>query len=60
MSSTRPLIRNQTLTFHGLALKFPSLSHYLKLALSSRDLPLFYDRPRASLAGSFVLIYFLY
>ena len=44
----------------GLALPVPSLFHFAKLALSSRALPLFYDRPSASLVGSLVLIPFLY
>ena len=60
MSSARPLISQQTLMFRGLALPVLSLSHFLKLSLSTRDLPLFDNRPRASLVGSFFLIPFLY
>ena len=49
MSSESPLIKMMMLTLRGLDLGVPSSSHLLKLALSSRALLLFQDRPLASL-----------
>ena len=53
ISSAMPLIRKCTLAFRGLDIKVPFSSHLLKLALFSRSLPLFHNRPRASLVRFF-------
>ena len=52
MSSEILLIKIWMLTLRGLALGVLSSSYLLKLALSSRDLPLFQDRSSAALIGS--------
>ena len=46
------LIEILMLTLRGLDLGVPSSYHLMKLALSGRDMPLFQDRPSASLIGS--------
>ena len=58
--SASPLIQKRILMFRGLDLPVSSPSHFMKLSVPSRSLPLFHDRPRASLVGYLVLIKFLY
>ena len=51
ISSESLLIKILMLNLRSLALGVPSSSHFLKLALLSRTLPLFQYRPSASLVG---------
>ena len=60
ISPPSPLMCNWTLTLRGLADDVPSLSHFMKEALSSRAIPLFQESLIASLVRSFDQMPFLY
>ena len=49
MLSESPLIKILVLTMRGLDMEVPSSTHFLKLALSSRAMMLFYVRSSDSL-----------
>ena len=46
----------RALVLRFLAAKVPSFSHFLKLDMSRRALPLFQESPVAAESGSFVII----